>query len=168
MPAGRLQSGFSTMAPQRGRQETRQSRQRGDRLLSLHRLLHRPLVGSRELGLSPDAPSESRKLGDRPLRLRGFLCRPRLGGGEATLQELEPVLQDLVLGREGLEAGFEDVQTREIVHADGFGAGRKCGPSDLQSGHGGGGLRADDGIEKHRLNRMSVVMPARATRRDLA
>jgi hypothetical protein len=39
---------------------------RGDRLLSLRRLLHRPLVGSRELGLSPDAPSESRKLGDRP------------------------------------------------------------------------------------------------------
>jgi hypothetical protein len=39
------------------------------------------------------------------LRLHGFWRRPRLGDGE-------PVLPDLVLGREGLDAGFEDVQTR--------------------------------------------------------
>ena len=48
---------------------------------------------------------KGRKLGDRPFRLGGFLRRPRLGGGE-------PASQDLVLGLEGFDMGFEDADER--------------------------------------------------------
>ena len=50
-------------------------------------------------------PRERRKLGDRPVRLRGFSRRPPLGGGE-------PAPQDLVLGLQGLDGGFEDAHKR--------------------------------------------------------
>jgi hypothetical protein len=65
------------------------------------------------------------------LRLHGFLRRPRFGGGELTRQELNPVLQDLALGRENLKAGFENMQTRQVAQADGSGVGRKRGHNGM-------------------------------------
>jgi hypothetical protein len=62
----------------------------------------------------------SEPFGDRLFRLRGFSRRPRLGVGK-------PALQDLVLGLQGFNVGFEDVQKRRIIRVDGRGAGRKCG-----------------------------------------
>ena len=55
-----------------------------------------------------------------PPRAPLALGRPRLSGGE-------PTLQDLVLGLQGLDVGFEDMQKRQIVLADGRGVGRSCG-----------------------------------------
>jgi hypothetical protein len=69
----------------------------------------------------------SEPFGDRLFRLRGFSRRPRLGVGK-------PALQDLVLGLQGFNVGFEDVQKRRIIRADGRGAGRKCGDDHVASG----------------------------------
>ena len=70
---------------------------------------------------------ERRKLSDRPVRLRGLSRRPRLGVGK-------PALQDLVLGLQSFNVGFEDEQKRRIIRADGRGAGRKCGHNHVTSG----------------------------------
>jgi len=69
----------------------------------------------------------SEPFGDSLFRLRGFSRRPRLGVGK-------PALQDLVLGLQGFNVGFEDVQKRRIIRADGRGAGRKCGDDHVASG----------------------------------
>ena len=50
-------------------------------------------------------PHERPELGYRPIRLRGFLRRPRLGAGE-------PAPQDLVLGLQSLDRGFENAHER--------------------------------------------------------
>jgi len=50
---------------------------------------------------------------------------PRFGGGEQSLQAF-------VLGLQGLDVGFEDVQKRRIVRTDGVARGASAGMTTLQ------------------------------------
>ena len=70
---------------------------------------HSPLNLAGAPGRPRREPSrDSRKLRNRGCRLRGFLRPPLLSVGELALQAL-------VLGLQGLDVGFEDVQTRRLV-----------------------------------------------------
>jgi hypothetical protein len=80
-------------------------------------------------------------------RLKRIDPTAKLAAADAAISHIQQLLDEVRINHDELRRTLDDLKRDRDEWR-----GR---PSGLQSGHGGGGLRADDGVEKHRPNRIA-------------